>query len=188
MIKTKLEHLGSIDIDTPRLLLRKITAKDHRDIYHNINHDKNVLKYFGATYYDNYEESSIERLIELSAKQDCYCWGIEKKDDNECIGIILQQDNNHQSLNIEIGYAIGFDYWNKGYVTEALKAVILFLFDKIGYHKITAGYISENTASKRVLQKCHMKFEGIRKSDFYFNDRFYDISYHYILNPHHQNR
>ena len=188
MKKFKLEHRGSVDINTPRLLLRKITIDDHHDIYRNINHDKDVLKYFGAAYYDTYEESSIERLIELSAKQDCYCWGIEKKDNKECIGIILEQESNEQALNIELGYAIGSIHWNNGYITEALNAVIDFLFEKIGYHKITAGYITENTASKRVLQKCHMKFEGIRRSDFYFNDRFYDIAYHYILNPKHQNR
>jgi len=188
MIKFKLEHHGSVDIDTPRLLLRKITSKDQQDIYRNINHDKAVLKFFGAAYYDTYEESSIARLIELSAKPDCYCWGIERKDNNECIGVLLEQENNEQALNIELGYAIGSDHWNKGYVTEALNAVIPFLFDKIGFHKIIAGYITENTASKRVLQKCHMKFEGIRKDDFYFNDRFYDIAYHYILNPKHENR
>ena len=57
---------------------------------------------------------------------------------------------------IEIGYFINPIYWNKGYATEALKAMIDYLFN-IGFKRIIASYFEENIASSRVMAKSGMK-------------------------------
>ena len=56
---------------------------------------------------------------------------------------------------IEIGYVIHPDYKGHGYATEAVGAVINELRG-MGFKKVTAGFFSENTASRRVMEKCGM--------------------------------
>ncbi len=186
MQKPTLNHHGSKRLETERLIIRPLTNKDAYDVFININNDKQVLDYFGAPYYENFNSSSIDSLVRLSNDPVAYCWGIEIKEINECVGIFLQQSRNDYIGSIEIGYAIGSRYWNQGYITEAVKAVTDYLFKSVNYHKITAGYVLENLASKRVLEKCGMSYEGIRKDDFFHRDRYYDIGYYYLINPDHQ--
>jgi ribosomal-protein-alanine N-acetyltransferase len=186
MQKPTLNHHGSKRLETERLIIRPLTNKDAYDVFININNDQHVLDYFGAPYYDNFNSSSIDSLVRLSNDPVSYCWGIELKKINECIGIFLQQSRNDYIGSIEIGYAIGSKYWNQGYITEAVKAVTDYLFKSVNYHKITAGYVLENLASKRVLEKCGMNYEGIRKDDFFHRGCYYDIGYYYLINPDHQ--
>ncbi|MDD2591419.1 MAG: GNAT family N-acetyltransferase [Erysipelotrichaceae bacterium] len=188
MERPKLNHHGSKRIETKRLILRPLSNKDAYDIFININNDKQVLDYFKAPYYENFNASSIDSLVRLSNDPTSYCWGIELKEIKECIGIFLQQARNDYIGSIEIGYAIGSRYWNQGYVSEAVIAVIKYLFNDINYHKITAGHVIENLASKRVLEKCGLVYEGIRKDDFFHNDRYYDIIHYYIINPNHKQK
>ena len=63
----------------------------------------------------------------------------------------------HQN-RIEIGFKLKRDYWNKGITTEALSAVMNFLFNEVGMHRITAKHDIENPASGIVLQKCGMQY------------------------------
>lgn len=185
MQKPKLHHLGSKTLTTPALILRRVVADDAYGIFININHDPEVLRYFGAPYQEHFADCSIDGLVALSAKPDAYCWAIELRENHECIGILLQQERNDMIGSIEIGYALGSRYWRKGYATQAVQAVIEYLFSEVNYHKITAGYVLVNIASRRVLEKCQMQYEGIRRDDFYHHDQYFDIGYYYIINPRH---
>lgn len=186
MEKPILNHHGSKRLETTRLILRPINSKDAYDIFININNDQEVLAYFGAPYHENFNASSIDSLVYLSNDPQAYCWGIELKETHECIGIMLQQNRNDYTGSIEVGYAIGSRFWNKGYVSEALSEVINYLFKVVNYHKISAGCIMDNVASKRVLEKCGFTYEGLRKDDFFHQSRYHDIGFYYIINQKHQ--
>ena len=54
---------------------------------------------------------------------------------------------------------MSYNYWNKGYATEALKKVIKYLFDN-GFNVIEAEHHIDNIASGRVMEKCGLKFES----------------------------
>ncbi|MGN1047771.1 MAG: GNAT family N-acetyltransferase [Eubacteriales bacterium] len=94
------------------------------------------------------------RLIELSKTEDVKHleYGIYLND--TLIGFI--NDCGIDDEEIEIGYVIDPDYKGQGYATEAVSAVIEDLF-KMGFKKITAGCFEENTASRRVMEKCGMR-------------------------------
>lgn len=67
----------------------------------------------------------------------------------------------------EIGYCIGRKWWHRGIMSEALKAVIDFLFDEVSYQRIEARHDTRNPHSGAVMQKCGMKYEGtLRQSDW----------------------
>ena len=60
-------------------------------------------------------------------------------------------------------YAVGKAWWGKGIATEALKAVMAFLFERVGANRIEAGHDVNNPGSGRVMQKAGMQQEGIHR-------------------------
>ena len=53
---------------------------------------------------------------------------------------------------VEIGYVLHPDFWNRGYMTEAVGAVIRELF-RMGASAVRAGHFEENASSRRVMEK-----------------------------------
>lgn len=54
----------------------------------------------------------------------------------------------------------GSNWWNKGYMTEAFKEVIKFLFEEVGVETIYAEHLAANSSSGKVMLKSGMKYEG----------------------------
>ena len=170
-------------IETERLLLRPLKVEDTHSIFININHDKSVLTYFLDRYKESESEMNLERLISYYKDSKKYCFAMERKDNNEVIGMIFQcSAPDLYFKSSEVGFAIGRRHWNKGYMTEAFKAMIDFLFS-IGVHKVVAAHLEGNEASKRVMEKCGMVYEGKRVDDVYYHGRFHDTHYFYLINP-----
>ena len=171
----------NVKIGTERLILRFMQVSDTHDIFVNINHDKDVLKYFLDKYREEESEMTLDKTINFYLENKRYLFAIELKDTHEVIGMILQCSvPDARSHSSEIGYAIGKKHWNKGYTTEAFKAMINFSF-AIGVHKVVASHIVENVASKRVIEKCGLIYEGRRKDDIFYHDKYHDVDYYYLI-------
>lgn len=148
-----LTHKGTVPIKTERLLLRKIDENDYKDMYKYVVKEE-VAKYVTWTPHKSIDETKA--LCEMWAKEceniDRYNWAIVF--DGKVIG------------NIEVGKIIGETallgyqtdsaYWNKGIMTEAVKAVIDFLFYEVNVEAVEAAYLSENIGSGRVMRKAGM--------------------------------
>ena len=67
----------------------------------------------------------------------------------------------------EIGYCYGTNYWHHGYATEALKAVIDFLFKETDIDTIAAEFMATNVKSGNVMKRCHMKKISVIKDVAY---------------------
>ncbi len=170
-------------IETERLILRRLQLDDAVAIYHNINHDKEVLKYYLAPYIEDEKDASVAGTLRFCDETERYVFAIVLKETNEVIGMINQCSGmNRYFHSIEIGYAIGQKYWHNGYTTEATKAFIDFLFEK-GTHKVFAGAIPENTRSIEVMKKCGMIYEGRKIDELYYRGRYWDVDQYYLLNP-----
>ena len=173
----------NVVIETNRLVLRVMNINDTHAIFLNINNDKEVLKYFVDRYVEKESDMVLDKVIKYCLDNQRYFFAIELKDTPEVIGMILQCSGASPVFNTtEIGYAIGRKYWNNGYATEALKAMIDFIFSR-GIHKVVVSHIIGNDASKRVIQKCGLVHEGIRKEDIYYHEQYFDVDYYYLLNP-----
>lgn len=167
-------------IETKHLFLCILQKTDAAAIYHNINHDKEVLKYYLAPYIENEEDASVDSTVEFCEKTGRYAFAILLKDSEEVIGMLNQcSAPNIYMHNVELGYAIGRKYWNKGYTTEALYAAIQFFFVK-GVHKITCSAITENKASIRVMEKCGMQYEGLQHEQLYWHEKYWDTVTYYL--------
>jgi [ribosomal protein S5]-alanine N-acetyltransferase len=83
----------------------------------------------------------------------------------------------------ELGYWIGIGYWNKGYCTEAAKAIVEYGFDTLGFHKISGRHFAGNHASGRVLEKVGMVLEGVLRDDILKDGKYVTVELYGILNP-----
>ena len=81
----------------------------------------------------------------------------------------------------ELGYWLGVPYWNRGYCTEASRAVVDFGFTRLGLHRVQARHLTRNPASGRVLQKLGMQSEGVHRDAIRKNDRFENLAIYAVL-------
>ena len=173
----------NITIETERLFLRFMSVNDTHAIFVNINNDKEVLQYFIDKYLEDEKEMTLDRTVKFCLDNQRYMFAIELKETHEVIGMILQCSTPDRYFNSsEIGYAIGKKYWNNGYATEAMRAMIDFVFS-LGVNKIIASHIIDNRASKRVIEKCGLIYEGRRIEDIFYHEQYHDVDYYYLLNP-----
>jgi [ribosomal protein S5]-alanine N-acetyltransferase len=78
---------------------------------------------------------------------------------------------NHKA---EIGYWLGRPYWNRGIMTEAVKVVTKFGFEKLKLRRIYAPVFLFNEPSKKVLEKAGYKLEGIVRKEAKKGDKYID--------------
>ncbi len=96
------------------------------------------------------------------------------------IGIMLNPIHRQGHL----GYWIGVAYWNQGYCTEAVRAVLQFGFKQLDLHRIWAPHFKGNPASGRVMQKIGMRYEGCQREHYFHQGQFEDAMLYGIL--HHE--
>ena len=75
----------------------------------------------------------------------------------------------------EIGYVLSPDYWGRGYATEAVDMILRFAFCNLGLHRVEAHYMPQNVASRHVMEKCHMQYEGIKREGMYIKGVYQDV-------------
>lgn len=94
-----------------------------------------------------------------------------------CIGLEINKRFNRA----ELGYWIGPRHWNKGYCSEAARAILRFGFRKLALHKIVAHHFVGNPASGRVMRKCGMREVGLLRDHIKKNNRYMDVVVYEIL-------
>ena len=127
-------------------------------------------------------EKIVGDWINAYTNDNSYNWAIELKGVDEIIGQISVISLDERYCSCSVGYNVSRSYWGKGIMTEALKAVITYLFEEIGINRIEARHNTENPASGRVMEKAGMKLEGIlRQVKINKKGKFYDLAVYSIL-------
>lgn len=156
-----MKHKGTKSLNTDRLLLRKFKEIDVFDAYKNWTNDEKVTKFLTWNKHKSVNETKIliDKWIELYNSNSNYQWAIILKNENINIGTISVVKLDEDNETAYIGYCIGYDWWNKGYTTEAFKEIIKFLFENCQFKKIIAKYHNENIYSGKVMFKSGLKYE-----------------------------
>lgn len=166
-------HKGTQQLKTERLLLRKIQPDDAEMIYMWMG-DSEVCKYERWKPHPN-ADYSRGYIIEVfdGYKSDCiYQWGLALN--GILIGSVSIVGVNDFDQKAILGYCLAQKYWSNGYATEAVKAVLCYMFSEIGLNRIEASHSINNIASGRVLEKVGMFLEGQSKDYYYSNSGFQD--------------
>lgn len=165
-------------METERLILDRIIETDKEDYFNNISHDRKVLETFVCRYAESLEAFDFSTYL---GREDLFA--IRLKETGRLIGIILYFDENDGAC--EIGYGIGSAYWNKGYVTEAVRRFLIWLFEEKGMQTVYASYFTGNDASRRVMEKCGMTYARFSEREFEYLGELRDLTYYSIDAPHH---
>lgn len=156
-----MKNLGTKKLETERLILRKINENDYKMAFINWCSSDKVEKYvMWNKHKDQLETKELYDKWIIDYDDVTYRWIIELKETKEVIGTIDVSKKFLLSSTCELGYCLSDKYWNKGYMTEAIKEVIRFLFEECEAETIWAEYLENNPASGRVMQKVGMKYEG----------------------------
>ena len=176
-------HLGTKYIETERLILRKFTPDDVNAVYNNWASDERVTKYLTwPRHHDiTMSEAIINQWVSSYENNDFYQWALVLKGTTEPIGTISVVNVDSSSNTVEIGYCIGFKWWNKGYTSEAFKAIIPYLFNDVMVDRIESKHNTQNPRSGKVMLKCGLKFEGIQEKQMLCNQGLADVSTYGIL-------
>lgn len=159
-----MKHLGTKTIETKRLVLRRFTIEDAEAMFANWASDPEVTKYLTWPTHRSIEVTKKVLSFWLAdyEKEDNYQWCIALKENDEAIGSLGVVHMNEEVGSVELGYCIGRKFWNQGYTSEAVEAVIRFFFDKVGMNRVEARHDVANSNSGRVMKKCGMSYEGTR--------------------------
>ncbi|WP_160676327.1 GNAT family N-acetyltransferase [Clostridium sp. C8-1-8] len=176
-------HKGTEQIETERLILRRFEMKDAEDMFRNWAADEEVCKFLSWNPHSNISET--EQIVESwinSYEANYYNWAIELKELGQVIGQLSLVGINEKYSSCMPGYNIGRSFWGKGFMTEALRAVIIYMLKDIGMNRIEARHNTLNIASGMVMKKAGMKFEGIlRQVKVDKHGNFYDLAVYSTL-------
>ena len=178
-----MKHCGTQKLETERLILRRFVIEDSAAMYNNWASDEEVTKYLTWPTHSSQEvsKSIIEDWVKSYSDESCYQWAIVLKEIGEPIGSISVVEANENVSKVHIGYCIGKTWWHRGITSEALKAVMDFLFDTVEVNRIEARHDSRNPNSGKVMKKCGMKYEGTLHSSDRNNQGICDACYYALL-------
>lgn len=161
-----LTHKGTQTIKTERLTLRRFSPDDADLAFKNWESDERVTKFLSWDPHQSPEETRklFADWCEAYENPTTYNWAIEYE--GQPVGSISVVSISSKHEYAELGYCIGFDFWGKGIMTEAVKGVMDFLFNEVGMHRIAICHAVENPASGRVAEKCGLKYEGTQRERF----------------------
>ncbi len=181
MLQSK-ELQGIPKIETERLILRKITADDVNDIFEYASVPEVTTFVLWETHKSKQDSLDfIKVALEQFENNLSIIWGIKIKSEKKLIGSIDLRDWNTIHKCGEVGYVISKKYWNKGYVSEAMKVVIKFGFKELHLNRIEAHCEEENIGSWKVMEKCGMKYEGTLREKVFIKERFRSMKMYSIL-------
>lgn len=178
------QHLGTITIETERLILRRLTLEDAPVVFENWAKDPEVTKFLTWTPHQSVAdtEAVLTEWVSLYEKIDYYHWAIAMKENPETpIGTIGAVRVDEKSNLAHMGYCIGKEWWNRGITSEALAALIQFFFTRVGLNRVESRHDPNNASSGKVMQKCGMQYEGTHREADLSNRGICDSAWYGIL-------
>lgn len=179
-----MEHCGTQRIETNRLVLRRFRVEDASAMYKNWASDPEVTRYLTWPVHADVQvtEYLLGQWIRAYEDADVYQWAIVLKENGDHpIGSIAVVKKDEDVSMVQVGYCIGRNWWRRGITSEALAAVMDFLFDKVKAERIEARHDPRNPNSGAVMRKCGMKYEGTLRSADRNNQGICDVCFYSML-------
>lgn len=182
-----MQDYKSNTIETERLILRPLTFSDAETAYYGWTGDTDVAEWVSWLPHLSLDET-LEWLKEIEWKQGeggniaqshNYIWGFVLKKTGELFGsggLIWEDDWKLY----QVGYNIMKKHWNRGYTTEAMRAILSFAVAILCVKRVLGGHAKDNPASGRVLEKLGFVYQKDSVQPHIDGKRFFD-SRDYLL-------
>ena len=164
-----LNHIGTEPIVTERLTLRRFVIDDYKDMF-TFTSNPEVVKYLSYKPHESPEHTRalLENWVKGYKSNQTYNWAIECE--GKLVGSISVVEIDNRCFSCHLGWQLNIPYWNKGIMTEAAKAVVDYLFNKVCFDRISSGCDERNIGSYRVMEKIGMKHEGTLRCFYHQKD------------------
>ena len=149
------------ELQTARLLLRRLSFDDVYDYYERLGSDGEVSKYMLFEPHQDIGETLalIEEALVRYEEESFYRWGIENEDG--LIGVIELLRFDEENDSCSFACMLGKAWWGQGYAAEAVQEVFRFAAEELGVKKITADHMAPNAASGAVMRRAGMVQVGV---------------------------
>ncbi|MEO8376538.1 MAG: GNAT family N-acetyltransferase [Candidatus Sumerlaeota bacterium] len=147
-------------ISTERLLLRPPRLDDAEALYYGYGTDLEVVRYLTWKPSESVEQARdfLRSDIDNRSQRTSFSWAITIKPEDRLVGMIAARPKGDE---IDFGYVLARAHWGKGYMTEALKAMIATSFANPLVNRVWAVCDIDNNASAAVMRKAGMRFSRI---------------------------
>lgn len=167
---------------TERLLLRRLTSADAAAL-HAVFSDPEVMRYWSSPAW-----STIEQAHKYIADADAGLasgamlrLGIEIAATGQLIGQVTLYRFDQQNRRCDVGYALGRAYWGKGYLGEALAAMLGHGFAALDLNRVEADIDPRNSASARALERLGFRHEGLMRERWIVAGEICDTAFYGLL-------
>ncbi len=172
-------------LTTERLVLRAPSLSD-LDAFHALWSDSGVTKHIKRHPHTTLAESEkrLERTLARNASGDIVSW-IVTEPNGPMLGFVGLCRFVPEHRRAEVAYELLPTHWGKGYVREALLAVVDHAFDTLMLHRLEGHADVDNARSIRVLEQCGFSHEARIRENYWFDGRFHDtVIYGRVSNDH----
>jgi len=178
-----MKHIGTVRLETERLILRRFTAEDAAAMFANWANDPEVAQYVLWEPHGTVEvtQQLLADWVASYEKPDFYQWGMELKETGELIGGISSVHAQDDIKMTEIGYCIGKAWWRKGYTSEALTRLLQFFFEGVGLNRVESRFDPRNLGSGKVMEKAGLQYEGTMRESELLKGELCDTVHYAIL-------
>ena len=169
-------------ITTPRVVLRWISEEDIDSLY-EIFSSPQVMRYWSsAPLPDREAAADLQREIaEGNESETMLKWGLALRDSDTVIGTTTLFNLSLDNGRAELGYAMAHAHWGKGYMNEALNALLSHAFDVMELRRLEADVDPRNASSIRTLEKLGFQREGFLRERWHVNGEIQDAFFYGLL-------
>ncbi len=171
-------------LSTPRLLLREITAGDAPALF-AIHSDVEVMRWFGADPLKKPAQADqlAAQFASAFTAGTGLRWAIVQQANQQLVGTCGVFRWNQTWRSCLLGFELARSMHRRGYMGEALSAVLLYAFDRMHLHRIQAESHARNHASIALLTRLGFQHEGIHRQQGFWSGQFHDLNCYALLRP-----
>lgn len=162
-------------IETERLRLRWITRDDVPALM-SIFSDPSVCRFLLRPPLRDLSGAAElqEEIARLFAERTLFQWGLTERDSDAVVGTCTLAWLSAEHARAELGFVLAQDKWGRGYMGEALPALIDFAFNTLGLHRLEADADPRNDRSIRLLERLGFQREGYQRERYNVNGELQD--------------
>lgn len=170
-----------IEFHLEKCTLRTLKIEDAKSIANNGNNVKIAAK-MRDVFPSPYKIETAQAWINMNLLPANKDWVNAIVVNGEAVGVasILFKTDIYQH-SAEVGYWIGEDYWGKGIVSEAVKALVEFALENTDITRLFAEVFDNNKASARVVEKAGLVYECTHKKAIIKNGEIMDSHIYTII-------
>lgn len=147
-------------LETPRLLLREMTASDLPALRSILQDDLTMTAYEGA-FDEAMTQEWLQRMLARYREDGSGLWAVESLATGEVIGQCgLTTQHILGADVVEVGYLFNRAHWGRGFATEAARASRDYAFERLGAERVWAQVRDTNIASMNVAIRLGMTVRG----------------------------